>query len=145
MFQAPIWIKPNSLSHFLVGSVSVGEKGEKLVRRNVNLLENLHCYSFFLCCTIHFIKCYTSHIVGIEVGCSVKYLSRGFLKKINLLNLMNCLKKLEVRNIITLPSLEATRAYRQDEKFIIIYLGVAKIRLRNNKILDKSCAPEKSS
>jgi hypothetical protein len=58
---------------------------------------------------------------------------------------MNCLKKLEVRNIITLPSLEATRAYRQDEKFIIIYLGVAKIRLRNNKILDKSCAPEKSS
>jgi len=81
VFQAPIWIKPNSLSHFLVGSVSVGEKGEKLVRRNVNLLENLHCYSFFLCCTIHFIKCYTSHIVGIEVGCSVNVSLTWFLEK----------------------------------------------------------------
>lgn len=64
-----------------------------MVRRNVNLLENLHCYSFFLCSTLHFVKCYTSHIVGIEVGCSVNVSLTWFLEKDYLVEFNELLKE----------------------------------------------------
>ena len=64
-----------------------------------------------------------SHTGNIEVGCSIDVSLIWFLeKKITSLNLMNCLKILEVKNVTMLPSLKATRAYRQVENFLIILL-----------------------